>query len=126
MKRLIILILSIFTFALAGCQAEPGPVTKAPDTTPPATEDTAAEGTTADYPAAIMVDDVIYLLNEKPMAEAVDESSVIGYTKSYTDTFPEKNEETNFNRELDMPYAKVEDGIAVLYEEEWQLCTPQE
>lgn len=73
-----------------------------------------------------MVDDVIYLLNEEPMAEAVDESFVIGYTKSYTDTFPEKNEETNFNRELDMPYAKVEDGIAVLYEEEWHLCTPQE
>ena len=33
-----------------------------------------------------------------------------------TDTFPEKDGETNFNREIGMPYAKVEEGIAVLYE----------
>lgn len=40
--------------------------------------------------------------------------------------FPEKDGETNFNRELKMPYAKVTDGIAVLYENEWRLCTPDD
>ncbi|MBQ3194801.1 MAG: hypothetical protein IJB59_14665, partial [Oscillospiraceae bacterium] len=53
-------------------------------------------------------------------------SAIIGYTTSYTDTYPEKDGETNFNRELNMPYARVEGGIAVLYENEWYLCTPKE
>ena len=79
--------------------------------------------TTSDYPAAIMVDGEIYLLNSEPMPAEIDHSSIIGYTTSYTDTFPQKDGETNFNRELEMPYAKVEDGIAVLYDNEWHLCT---
>ena len=58
------------------------------------------------------------------MPAEVDPSAIIGYTDSYTDTFPKKDGETNFNRELDMPYARVEGGIAVLYENEWYLCTP--
>mgnify|MGYP007128703176 FL=1 len=60
------------------------------------------------------------------MPAEVDESSIIGYTTSYIDTFPEKDGETNFNRELEMPYAKVEGGIAVLYDNEWHLCTPKD
>ena len=76
-----------------------------------------------DYPAAIMVDDVVYYLAYAMPAE-IDESAIIGYTTSYTDTFPEKDGETNFNRELNMPYARVEGGIAVLYQNEWYLCTP--
>ncbi|MDO5406013.1 MAG: M56 family metallopeptidase [Eubacteriales bacterium] len=78
-----------------------------------------------DYPAAIMVEDTVYLLSAEPSPVEVDESVIIGYTKSYTGTFPEKNGETNFNQELNMPYARVEGGIAVLYENEWYLCTPQ-
>lgn len=78
-----------------------------------------------DYPAAIMVEDTVYLLSTEPSPAEVDESVIIGYTKSYTGTFPEKNGETNFNQELNMPYARVEGGIAVLYENEWYLCTPQ-
>lgn len=77
---------------------------------------------TADYPASIMVNDKIYLLGQAIPAE-VDDSAIIGYTTSYTDKFPLQNGETNFNRELNMPYAKVEGGIAVLYENEWYLCT---
>lgn len=75
----------------------------------------------ADYPAAIMVDDVIYYLDSEIVAE-VDESAILGYTNSYTDDMPKKNGETNFNRELNMPYAKLENGIAVLYHNEWVLC----
>lgn len=75
----------------------------------------------ADYPAAIMVNDTVYYLESEIVAE-VDESAILGYTDSYTDNMPQKNGETNFSRELNMPYAKVEGGIAVLYHNEWVLC----
>lgn len=79
-----------------------------------------------DYPAAIMVEGGIYLKSAVAMPAEVDESAIIGYTTSYTDTFPEKDGETNFNRELNMPYARVEGGVAVLCENEWYLCTPKD
>ena len=76
-----------------------------------------------DYPAVIMVDDIIYYLAYAMPAE-IDESAIVGYTTSYTYEMPQKNGETNFNRELNMPYASVSDGIAILYENEWWLCKP--
>lgn len=88
-------------------------------------ENVSTEGV-ADYPAAIMVNGTIYLLEGIPMTAEVDESAIIGYTESFTDTFPENNEETNFNPELGMPYAQAEGGIAVLYQNEWYLATPYE
>ena len=83
-------------------------------------------GSAADYPAAIMVDDVVYLLPDQPSPAEVAEEAITGYTSSYTDTFPEQNGETNFNRELGMPYAVTADGLAVQYNNEWYLCTPME
>ena len=85
-----------------------------------------AGGSAADYPAAIMVDDVVYLLPDQPSPAEVAEEAITGYTSSYTDTFPEQNGETNFNRELGMPYAVTADGLAVQYNDEWYLCTPME
>jgi len=79
--------------------------------------------TETDYPAAIMAEGEIYLKSAEPMPAEIDESAIIGYTTSYTDTFPEKDGETNFSRELKLPYARVEGGIAVLVESEWYLCT---
>ena len=79
-----------------------------------------------DYATAIMVEGSIYLKSAVAMPAEIDESAIIGYTTSYTDSFPKKDGETNFNRELNMPYARVEGGIAVLYENEWYLCTPME
>jgi len=79
----------------------------------------------ADYPAAIMVDGEIYLLEGMPMPTEIDDSAIIGYTEAYIDTFPGKDGETNFNRALNQPYARVENGIAVLYEGEWYLCIPK-
>ena len=76
-----------------------------------------------DYVAAIMIEDVVYYLAYAMPAE-IDESAIIGYTTSYTDEMPQSNGETNFNRELNMPYARVSDGIAILYENEWWLCKP--
>lgn len=84
-----------------------------------------AQDNAADYPAAIMAEDTIYYKADEPMPAEVDESAILGYTSSYTEAFPEKNGETNFNRELGMPYAKVQGGLAVLYENEWYLCTPE-
>lgn len=77
-----------------------------------------------DYPAAIMVDSVVYYLETEMPAE-IDESAIIGYTDSYTEAMPESNGETNFDRELNMPYARVEGGIAILYQNEWWLCTAE-
>lgn len=108
MKRTAALLLSIvFLLALAGCGLW-------------------GAHTETDYPAAIMVEGVIYLKSADPMPAEIDESAIIGYTSSYTDTYPEMDGETNFSRELDLPYARVEGGIAVLVENEWYLCTPKD
>lgn len=118
MKKLITIVLFlILTISLTGCLGE-----KTKDNT----QEISSNVSTTDYPAAIMVDDLIYLFSIEPMSAEVDETAIIGYTNSYTDTFPEENGQTNFNRELEMPYAEVEGGIAVLYENEWHLCTPKE
>lgn len=105
MKRYIALLLTIVcVLALAGCGSH----------------------TAKDYPAAIMAEGTIYLKSVAAVPAEIDESAIIGYTTSYTDTYPEKDGETNFSRELNMPYARVEGGIAVLYENEWYLCTPKD
>ena len=82
-------------------------------------------GTETDYAAAIMVNDQIYYKSVQAVPAEIDDSAILGYTKYYTDTFPKKNGETNFNRELGMAYAKVEGGIAVLFENEWYMCYPE-
>ena len=79
MKRYIALLLAVVcVFALAGCGSH----------------------TEKDYPAAIMAEGMIYLKSASAMPAEIDESAIIGYTTSYTDTYPEKDGETNFNREL--------------------------
>ena len=76
------------------------------------------------FPPVIQVDGIVYLYHDDPIPGEVDESAVIGRTTAYTDVFPTRDGETNFNQELNMPYARVEGGIAVLYQHEWRLCTP--
>lgn len=101
MKKLAMVILLIcWVVALSGCTSR----------------------TETDYAAAIMVNDQIYYKSVAAVSGEIDENAILGYTKSYTDTFPKKNGETNFNFELGMPYAKVEGGVAVFYENEWCLC----
>lgn len=75
------------------------------------------------YQLGIMVDGVFYEQSAQPMPAEVDESAIIGYIESYTDTVPEKHGETNISKDLiGAPYAKVEGGIALLYQNEWYLC----
>ena len=77
------------------------------------------------YIESIMVDGVLY---EKAyaMPAEIDESAIIGCVEYYTDTIPERDGETNISKELiGAPYAKVEGGIALLYKNEWYLCTAE-
>lgn len=89
-------------------------------------KDGGTTGTTTDYPAAIMVEGEVYLYEGAVMTTEIMNSVVTGYTTSYTDTFPQEDGETNFSRELNLPYVKVEYGIAILVDEEWHLCTPKD
>ncbi len=81
-------------------------------------------GVETDYAAAIMVEGEIYLKSVAVVTEEIDESQIIGYTRYYTDTFPKKEGETNFCRETGKAYARVKDGIAILIDEKWYLCSP--
>ena len=104
MKKLLIIVLVILlSFSLFSC----------------------GKGVETDYPAAIMVDETIYYksIQEIPAEDAED--NIIGYTTSYTNTFPNKDGQTNFIRELNLPYAKVDGGIAILIDGTWYMCTPK-
>ena len=71
----------------------------------------------------ILVDGVFYEKSYQPMPAEVDESAIIGYVESYTDTIPKKDGESNISKDIiGAPYAKVEGAIAILYENEWYLC----
>ena len=75
------------------------------------------------YLQGIVVDGVFYEKSYQPMPAEVDESAIIGYVESYTDTIPKKDGESNISKDIiGAPYAKVEGGIAILYENEWYLC----
>ncbi len=78
-----------------------------------------------DYPAAIMVDGIIYYLSVTEASEEIRDSEILGYTESYTEAFPKKDGECNFNRKIGMPYARVEAGIAVYMNDTWYLCYPE-
>ena len=106
MKKVMTFVFSLtFLLALAGC-------TKATETM---------------YLQGIVVDGVFYEKSYQPMPAEVDESAITGYIKSYTDTYPKKDGQTNISKNLiGEPYAEVEGGIAILYQHEWYLCTADE
>ena len=106
MKKMIPLVLALVCLlSLAGCN----------------------KGTDTMYRLGIMVDGVFYEKPYQPSPMEVDESAIIGYVESYTDTFPSKDGETNISKDMiGEPFAKVEGGIAILYQNEWWLCTADE
>ena len=75
------------------------------------------------YLQGILVDGGFYEKSYQPMPAEVDESAIIGYVESYADTILKKDGESNISKDIiGAPYAKVEGGIAILYENEWYLC----
>ena len=105
MKRFILLLTLICGFGLLGCN----------------------KGVETMYVEGIVVNGIFYDISHQPMPAEVDDSAIIGYIESYTDTVPKKDGETNISKDLiGAPYAEVEDGIALLYKNEWYLCSPME
>lgn len=82
----------------------------------------AADGQ-GDYCAAIMVDGTLYWSTDTPIPAEVDES-VIRTVTSYTDTVPEEDGQTNFDRDLTTRYAMTGDGLLVQMDGEWVLFDP--
>jgi len=82
------------------------------------------EGSSAgDWQAAIMVDGVVYWSTDTPVSVEVDESAIRAVT-SYTDTQPEEDGQTNFDRSLTTQYAMTDDGLLVRMNGEWILFDP--
>lgn len=73
-------------------------------------------GSRIDYPAMLMVDDVLYLDTFEPVTD-IQEEDILGYTTSYTKKEPRKNGQANF--EIGTAFAPVENGLAVQRGEEW-------
>ena len=71
----------------------------------------------------IMVDGVLYEA-QYPMPAEIDPSAIAGHIEFYTEAIPTKDNETSISEDLvGEPYAKVDGGIALLYQNEWWLCT---
>jgi len=105
MKKFNILFVLICVLGLAGCN----------------------KGVETMYIEGIVVNGIFYDISHQPMPAEVDDSAIIGYIESYTDTVPKKDGETNISKDLiGAPYAEVEGGIALLYKNEWYLCSPME
>ena len=70
----------------------------------------------------IMVDGVLYEVQYAMPAE-IDQSAIVGDIEYYTEAIPTKDGETNISEDLiGEPYAKVIEGIAILYQNEWWFC----
>ena len=106
MKKWVATMLAMaYVFALAGCN----------------------KGVDTMYQLGIVIDGIFYEKSYQPMLAEVDDSVIVGYIKSYTDTYPKKDGQTNISKDLiDKPYAKVDGGIAILLQNEWYLCVPEE
>ena len=101
-KKITLLFLLVYMITLVGCN----------------------KGVDTMYQLGIVVDGVFYEKSYQPMPAEVDDSAITGHISSYTDTYPKKDGQTNISKDLiDAPYAKVEGGIAILYQNEWYLCT---
>lgn len=80
-----------------------------------------------DYCAAVMADGVLYWSTGTPVPVEPAEEEIRTVT-GYTDTVPEEDGQTNFDRELTTQYARVKMGeewkLAVAIGHEWILFDP--
>ena len=73
-------------------------------------------GIKIDYPAMLMINDVLYVDTFMPV-ENIHEEDILGYTKSYIKKEPRRNGQATF--EKGTAYAAVENGLAVQRGTEW-------
>ncbi len=81
------------------------------------------EDSQSDCCAAIMVDGVLYWSTGTPVPGEPAEEAIRTVT-GYTDTVPEEDGQTNFDRDLTTWYAMTDLGLVVLMDHEWVLFDP--
>ena len=76
---------------------------------------------------AVMVEGQVYCTTGEEFPGEVEESALLGKVSSVVplSQWPEKEGEANFG-ETGVPYARTEDGLVVLVDQEWTLFTPKE
>lgn len=76
---------------------------------------------------AVMVEGQVYCTTGEEFSGEVDESALLSKVSSVVplSQWPEKEGEANFG-ETGAPYARTEDGLVVLVDQEWTLFTPKE
>ena len=76
---------------------------------------------------AVMVDGQVYCTTGEEFPGEVEESALLGEISSVVplSQWPEKEGEANFG-ETGTPYARTEDGLVVLVDQEWTLFKPKE
>ena len=74
---------------------------------------------------AIRYNMLLYTLSDVEFAGEIDESAITGRVSSVVplSEWPRMHGETNFGK-IGMPYAETENGLVVLFENEWRLMEP--
>lgn len=74
---------------------------------------------------AIRYNMLLYTLSDVEFADEIDESAITGRVSSVVplSEWPRMHGETNFGK-IGMPYAETENGLVVLFENEWRLMEP--
>lgn len=85
----------------------------------------AGRGEGGDWPAALMVDGVVYVSTGEAVPAEVD-PGVIRTVGSYTDTMPIRDGQANFDRDLSCQYAMTSMGLLVMLDHEWVRFEPLE
>jgi hypothetical protein len=101
MKRVLIVLTALLCLSLLwGCEKE----AQTPNTNPP----------------SLVYGGELYRSTGREIAAEIDESAVVGWISSVVkgDQLPEEEGQANFPAQ-DAPYARCEEGLAVLIENEW-------
>ena len=85
----------------------------------------AGRGEGGDWPAALMVDGVVYVSTGEEVSAEVD-PGVIRVVSSYTGTMPTWDGQANFDRDLSCQYAVTSVGLLVKFDHEWVRFEPLE
>ena len=79
-------------------------------------------------PPCLMIDDILYYYTGEAVPTQIEEASILGSVTSTVPLteLPTKHEQSNMAPILNCPYAKYEESIVVLMEENWILFETRE